>query len=157
MSTAFSVRLQARAYEVDRQGHVNQAVYTQYAEHARWEFLQAAGLTPDVLADAGLGPVLLKATVRFQRELRAGDHVDVSCVISGGKGQLIELVQRFQTPGGIAVARFENTIGLLDLATRRLVPDPRAMMRELAKQPDVLFPDTPEQSQAKPDSAEGQA
>ncbi|MEU9235219.1 acyl-CoA thioesterase [Streptomyces subrutilus] len=142
MGTPFSVRVQARAYEVDRQGHLNQAVYMQYAEHARWQFLQAAGLTPDVLAAAGIGPVLLKASVRFQRELRAGDEVDVGCAIGGGQGKLIELMQRFHTPGGVPIARIETVVGLLDLATRRLLPDPRTTLRELAKQPDVLGLDT---------------
>lgn len=141
MEQPFSVRVQARAYEVDRQGHVNQAVYMQYAEHARWQFLLAAGLTPDVLSAAGIGPVLLKASIRFQRELRAGDEVDISCAISGGQGQLIELMQRFRTPGGVPVARVECTVGLLDLTARRLLPDPHAKLRELAKQPDVLYPE----------------
>ncbi|MFJ8843674.1 acyl-CoA thioesterase [Streptomyces cyaneofuscatus] len=138
MEHPFSVRIQARAYELDRQGHLNQAVYMQYAEHARWQFLQAAGLTPDVLGEAGIGPVLLKASIRFQRELRAGDEVDVGCAITGGHGRLVELTQRFHTPDGVPVARVEGVIGLLDLATRRLLPDPRGKLRELAKQPDAL-------------------
>ncbi|MFF5449521.1 acyl-CoA thioesterase [Streptomyces sp. NPDC012888] len=142
MQQPFTVRIQARGYEVDRQGHLNQAVYTQYAEHARWEFLQAAGLTPDVLGEAGTGPVLLKTTIRFQRELRTGDEVDVGCAISGSRGKLVELLQQFQTPGGIPVARIESVIGLLDLTTRRLLPDPLATLRELAKRPDMLGTDT---------------
>ena len=141
MTSPFSVRVQARAYEVDRQGHVNQAVYTQYAEHARWQFLHAAGLTPEVLSAAEVGPVLLRQTIRFQRELLAGDDVDISCTISGGQGQLLELMQRFVTPDGVAVARVEGTIALMDMSTRKLLADPRAKLRELAKQPEVLFPD----------------
>ncbi|MFB6550717.1 acyl-CoA thioesterase [Streptomyces sp. NPDC056405] len=141
-TTTFSVRVQARDYELDRQGHLNQAVYMQYAEHARWQFLQAAGLTADVLGAAGIGPVLLKATVRFQHELRAGDEVDVGCAMSGGQGKLVELIQRFQTPDGVPVARIEGVIGLLDLTTRRLLPDPRATMRKLATRPDILQLDT---------------
>ncbi|MFD9910287.1 acyl-CoA thioesterase [Streptomyces sp. NPDC059063] len=142
MDSQFSVRVQTRGYELDRQGHLNQAVYLQYAEHARWQFLHAAGLTPDVLGAAGIGPVLLKATVRFQRELRAGDEVDVGCAVSGGQGKLVELLQPFHTPDGVPVARIEGVIGLLDLATRRLLPEPRALLRKLAAQPDVLGLDT---------------
>jgi acyl-CoA thioester hydrolase len=138
MGNPFSVRIQVRGYELDRQGHLNQAVYMQYAEHARWQFLQAAGFTADVLGEAGIGPVLLKATVRFQRELRAGDEVDVGCAISGGQGKLVELMQRFHTPDGIPVARIDSVIGLLDLTSRRLLPDPRAKLRELATRPDML-------------------
>lgn len=146
MGKPFSVRIEVRGYELDRQGHLNQAVYMQYAEHARWQFLQAAGFTPDVLGEAGIGPVLLKATVRFQRELKAGDEVDVSCTISGGQGRLVELMQRFHTPAGVPVARIDSVIGLLDLTTRRLLPDPRATLRELATRPDVLSTPTPERA-----------
>ncbi|MDG4762674.1 acyl-CoA thioesterase [Solwaraspora sp. WMMD406] len=138
MRTPFSVRIQTRGYELDRQGHLNQAVYMQYAEHARWRFFHAAGLTQDVLGEAGIGPVLLKATVRFQRELQSGDEVDVGCVVSGGQGKLVELMQRFERPDGTSVARIEAVIGLLDLTTRQLLRDPRATMRELATKPDVL-------------------
>ncbi|MGA4837467.1 acyl-CoA thioesterase [Streptomyces sp. G45] len=138
MKDNFTVRVQTRGYELDQQGHLNQAVYMQYAEHARWEFLHAAGLTPDVLRAAGIGPVLLKATIRFQRELRAGDEVDVGCAISGGQGKLMELTQPFHTPDGVPVARFEGVIGVLDLATRHLLSDPRAILHKLAPRPDVL-------------------
>ena len=41
----FQVRVTVRGYELDSLGHLNQAVYLQYAEHARWEILRAAGLT----------------------------------------------------------------------------------------------------------------
>jgi acyl-CoA thioester hydrolase len=144
MEKSFSIRIKVRGYELDQQGHLNQAVYTQYAEHARWEFLQAAGVTPDVLGAAGIGPVLLKATVKFQRELRGGDEVDVGCVISGGQGKLVELTQRFHKPDGVSVARIDCVLGLLDLTTRQLISDPRAKLLELATRPEVLFVPTPE-------------
>lgn len=45
----FQVRIRVRGYELDTQGHLNQAVYLQYGEHARWECLRAAGISPDKL------------------------------------------------------------------------------------------------------------
>ena len=48
MEDVFSVRVKVRGYELDTQGHLNWAEYLHYAEHARWEFLAAAGITePD--------------------------------------------------------------------------------------------------------------
>lgn len=79
MADTFRVRIQVRGYELDTQGHLNQAVYMQYAEHARWEFLKAAGVTQDGLVASGVAPVQLEATIRYRRELRANDEVDVSC------------------------------------------------------------------------------
>ena len=44
MADPFRVRVTVRGYELDTQGHLNQAVYLQYAEHARWECLRASGI-----------------------------------------------------------------------------------------------------------------
>ncbi|MGW2215049.1 hypothetical protein ACWCSD_08675 [Nonomuraea sp. NPDC001684] len=32
----FSVRIAVRGYELDTQGHLNNVVYHQYGDHARW-------------------------------------------------------------------------------------------------------------------------
>ncbi|MFI9593032.1 acyl-CoA thioesterase [Nonomuraea sp. NPDC052265] len=40
----FSVRIAVRGYELDTQGHLNNVVYHQYGDHARWECLRAAGV-----------------------------------------------------------------------------------------------------------------
>jgi acyl-CoA thioester hydrolase len=138
MADTFSLRIRVRGYELDAQGHLNQAVYSQYAEHARWEFLRAAGVSHDDLVASGVGPALLRTTVRFQRELRAGDEVDVSCAFEWRDGKLIELVQDFRLPDSTLVARLAGTIGLIDLETRKLVADPRGRFRALAAAPEVL-------------------
>ncbi|GAA1817745.1 hypothetical protein HC028_20920 [Planosporangium flavigriseum] len=82
----FSVRITVRGYELDTQGHLNSAVYHQYGEHARWEYLKAAGVTTDKLLASGVGPVQLEATIKFFRELRGGDEVDVTCEFSPRAG-----------------------------------------------------------------------
>ncbi|NEE06507.1 thioesterase, partial [Streptomyces sp. SID7499] len=70
----FSVDVTVRGYELDTQGHLNQAVYLQYAEHARWELLRAAGLPQEKLLADGVGPVQLEVTVKYRRELRGGER-----------------------------------------------------------------------------------
>jgi acyl-CoA thioester hydrolase len=138
MAEPFSVRVGVRGYELDAQGHVNQAVYVQYAEHARWEHLRAAGVSGEALAAEGLGPALLRTTIRFQHELRGGDEVDVTCAFGWRPGRLVELEQHLRRPDGTAVAELTGTIGLVDLATRKLVADPRGRFRALATAPGVL-------------------
>ena len=59
----FSVSVSVRGYETDSQGHLNQAVYLQYAEHARWSILRAAGIDQADLLAKGVGPVALENTV----------------------------------------------------------------------------------------------
>ena len=73
VSDAFRVRIAVRTYELDVQGHVNGAVYLQYGEHARWECLRAAGISQGEMHQRNISPVRLEETVRYHRELRAGD------------------------------------------------------------------------------------
>ena len=132
------MRIRVRGYELDTQGHLNQAVYLQYAEHVRWELLRAAGITQDGLIASGVGPVALETTVRYRRELRGGDEVDVSCGFVWGENRTFALEQAYRRPDGVHVAELTGVCGLLDLATRRLVPDPAGRFRSLAAVPDVL-------------------
>jgi len=134
----FSVRVTVRGYELDTQGHLNQAVYLQYAEHARWELLRTAGLPQDKLIASGVGPVALETTIKFRRELRGGDEVDVSCVFSYGTGKTFTVTQQITKLDGTVAAEITGTAGMLDLAERRLIADPAAYLRELADNPELL-------------------
>ncbi|MFI7421008.1 hypothetical protein [Nonomuraea sp. NPDC049684] len=40
----FSVPIAVRGYELDTRGHLDNVVYHQYGDHARWECLRAAGV-----------------------------------------------------------------------------------------------------------------
>jgi acyl-CoA thioester hydrolase len=138
MSDAFSVRVKVRGYELDTQGHLNWAEYLHYAEHARWECLAAAGVRQDALIATGFGPVVLDVAVRFKRELRGGDEVDVTCAFVFEGGKTFQILQDFKRPDGRVAAALISTSGLLDLAERRLTDDPGKHFRALATAPEVL-------------------
>ncbi|MCO1614636.1 acyl-CoA thioesterase [Micromonospora sp. CPM1] len=135
MADPFRVRVAVRGYELDMQGHLNQAVYLQYAEHARWECLRASGIGQDRLLAGGVGPVALEVTVRYLRELRGGDEVDVTCEFHWGEGKTFRIGQEFTRADGTPVASVTGVGGLLDLTGRRLVADPRERFRALATDP----------------------
>jgi acyl-CoA thioester hydrolase len=138
MGDPFQVRITVRGYELDTQGHLNQAVYLQYAEHARWECLRAAGISQDRLIAGGVGPVALEVTLRYLHELRGGDEVDVSCAFAWGEGKTFRIEQEYRTPDGTPVASLTSVGGLLDLHERRLVANPAARFRTLATNPEPL-------------------
>ncbi|APY85620.1 acyl-CoA thioesterase [Streptomyces alfalfae] len=138
MAEPFSVRVDVRGYETDTQGHVNQAVYLQYAEHARWSLLRAAGIAQTDLLDKGVGPVALENTVRYRSELRAGDETTVSCAFVWGGGKTFRIEQAVTKADGTVAATFTSVGGLMDLKERRLVADPRECFRALASDPSLL-------------------
>jgi acyl-CoA thioester hydrolase len=121
-----------RGYETDVLGHLNQSVYLNYAEHARWSLLQAAGIGQNELIGKGVGPVALETTIRYLRELRAGDETLVTCVFSWGEGKTFRIEQQIRKPDGTVAAEITAVSGLMDLKERRLVRDPREYFRALA-------------------------
>ncbi|MEW2261867.1 MULTISPECIES: acyl-CoA thioesterase [unclassified Streptomyces] len=138
MSEPFSVPVTVRGYETDTQGHLNQAVYLNYAEHARWSLLRAAGIRQTDLVARGVGPVALETTIRYRRELLAGDEVEVSCVFEWGEGKTFRIVQVLSKADGTVAAEIEAVGGLMDLTARKLVADPRQRFRELASDPGLF-------------------
>ncbi|MFH8791726.1 acyl-CoA thioesterase [Streptomyces sp. NPDC017941] len=138
MSEPFSVSITVRGYETDTQGHLNQAVYLQYAEHARWSLLRAAGIEQRDLLDKGVGPVALENTVRYRSELHAGDEVTVSCAFVWSEGKTFRIEQTVTKADGRTAATLSGVGGLLDLKERRMVADPKEYFRALASDPRVL-------------------
>ncbi|EST34770.1 thioesterase [Streptomyces roseochromogenus subsp. oscitans DS 12.976] len=126
------MRVSVRGYETDTQGHLNQSVYLNYAEHARWSLLQAAGIGQARLVARGVGPVALETTIRYERELLAGDEVDVTCAFEWGGGKTFRILQEIRKADGTVAARISAVVGLLDLKERKLLTDPREVFKQLA-------------------------
>ena len=59
-STYYTV---VRGYELDSFGHLNNAVYLNYAEQAKWEFLNENKLL-ETVQEYGLFPVIMENNIR---------------------------------------------------------------------------------------------
>ncbi|HEY3684533.1 MAG TPA: acyl-CoA thioesterase [Streptosporangiaceae bacterium] len=140
MADAFAARVTVRGYELDMNGHVNQAVYMQYGEHARWEFLKAAGISGTALAESGMGTVVLELTIRFHNELRDGDTVDVTCAYTSRSEKTFTVAHTLHRTDGVLAAEITGTGGLLNLTTRRLLPNPIAHLESLSTNPTLFHP-----------------
>ncbi|MEU6559557.1 acyl-CoA thioesterase [Nocardia nova] len=127
-----------RGYELDVNGHLNQAVYHQYAEHARWELLRAAGLVPDKMQLSGLGPVVLESTVKYRRELHLCDEITITCECRWGDGKVFWMDQQIRKLDGTVSAEVSVVLGLMDLRARKLVPNPGERFLELAESAETL-------------------
>lgn len=138
MAEPFSVPVTVRGYETDVQGHLNQSVYLQYGEHARWSLLQAAGIRQADLMANGVGPVALETTISYRRELLAGDEVEVTCAFVWGEGKTFRIEQTVRRTDGTVAAEITGVGGLMDLKIRKLVADPREHFRALAKDPTLF-------------------
>jgi acyl-CoA thioester hydrolase len=134
----FSVPVTVRGYETDTQGHLNQAVYLNYAEHARWSILQAAGIRQADMMAAGVGPVALETTVKYRRELRAGDEVEVTCSFEWSGGKTFRIHQLVLKTDGTVAAEITGVGGVMDLTARKLIADPAEFFRGKATAPELF-------------------
>jgi acyl-CoA thioester hydrolase len=138
VSEPFSVPVTVRGYETDVQGHLNQSVYINYAEHARWSLLRAAGISQAELIGRGVGPVALETTIRYLRELIAGDEVEVTCAFAWSDGKTFRVEQTIRKTDGTVAAEVTAVGGLMDLKERRLVREPQKIFKELSTDPSLF-------------------
>ena len=64
---------EVRDYECDLQGIVNNAVYQQYLEHARHQFLKRHGFSFAELTKSGINLVVVRAELDYKAPLRSGE------------------------------------------------------------------------------------
>lgn len=79
--TLFTVGLKVRDYECDMQGIVNNAVYQNYLETARHEFLLSRGVDFADLTERGIIVIVTRAELDYKKPLRSGDSFDVTVAV----------------------------------------------------------------------------
>jgi len=70
----FTLEMAVRDYECDLQGVVNNAVYQNYLEHARHEYLKSIGIDFAALAAQGINLVVTRVEIDYKASLTSGDR-----------------------------------------------------------------------------------
>jgi acyl-CoA thioester hydrolase len=100
VTTPNRVEVEARSYELDPYGHLNNAVYINWLEHGRLCFLRDRGLTYTSIPEQhGVHVVVVHQDVAFSAQVRLGDRLVVESRIG-----------RF----GNSSFRFDQTIAFAD-------------------------------------------
>ena len=75
--------LTVRPYECDSYGHVNHAVYVNYLEHARMQFLHAAGFDYKGMIADGFFTVISRMDVSYRSPAYADDALEIETEATG--------------------------------------------------------------------------
>jgi thioesterase III len=70
-------KLTVRSYELDSYNHVNNAVYLQYLEYARMEYLKAIGFDYPGLYDAGYFLYVTHIDIHYRQSARLFDELSI--------------------------------------------------------------------------------
>lgn len=113
--------------DMDRQGHVNNAVYSTYLETGRVGVI----FDPDQsLQVAGSTTVLARIQIDFLKELRWPGQIEVGTAVAEiGRSSYVFTQGIFCD--GVCVATGRSTMVLIDLETRRATPLPPILIERL--------------------------
>jgi acyl-CoA thioester hydrolase len=120
-----------RAADLDAFGHVNNAKYLTYIEHARFSYMDALGLWQGDVKDAGVIiadiHVAFIAPAFFRSSVRVGTRI----ARLGGKSMRYEHELRESVTGEL-LATAEAIIVAYDYTAHKTVPVPDAWRRKIA-------------------------
>ena len=117
----FEYSFVVRGHEMDSFGHVNNAVYLQYLEQARWEIIREAGLV-DIIHAHGLLLIVVDVHVRYMRELKVYDRVRITSDVSYQPPYIIYRHGIYNDTAGTKAAR--GTVKTVLLGPERKPVDP---------------------------------
>ncbi len=117
----FSYSTTIRESHLDTFGHVNNAVYLQLLEEARWEFITARGYGLDVVTKTGVGPTILEFNLRFRKELRLRQKITIVSQGISYDRKIGKLKQEIYNEAGELCFEGIMTYGLFDTKERKLV------------------------------------
>jgi acyl-CoA thioester hydrolase len=115
----------------DAFGHVNNTIYFRWMEIARIEYFEWAGLN-ELLAQAGIGPILASVKCDFRRQLKYPDTVLVSAKVTSMGGASIKMAHLIysQTQKAVA-AEGDSVIVSFDYQAQRPVRVPDSIRAKI--------------------------
>ena len=109
--------------DLDANGHVNYAAYIDAAGDLRYRFFIEHDFQPEKFQELGIGPVYTSINAQFFREVRMGETVTITYLLSG----LSLLGGHWKVQHDVLKANGKKTVSInlegaiLDLATRKPV------------------------------------
>jgi acyl-CoA thioester hydrolase len=113
MQKKTTITFSARGYELDSYGHINNAVYLNYFEHARWEYFRELELF-SILQTFEHLPVVTDVHIRYQREIRLFDELLIESFCVMEKPYLVFRQKISNKTTGMTAARATTKLIFLD-------------------------------------------
>jgi len=74
----YEKNLEIRWSDLDPNYHVRHSLYYDYGAYSRISFLNENGITPELMLQHNIGPILFREECLFKREIKFGDKIMVN-------------------------------------------------------------------------------
>lgn len=115
---------------LDTFGHMNNAVYLVLLEEARWDIITNNGYGVDKIIETGQGPTILEINLRFKKELKLRDPIEIHSQLISYDNKIARMTQNIMRGDELCFTG-EITFGLFDLRERKLIPPTPAWLKAL--------------------------
>ncbi|WII72913.1 acyl-CoA thioesterase [Bdellovibrio sp. 22V] len=132
MSEVSSYKVQIKEHHVDSYGHVNNATYLSLYEEARWELITPRGYGFNDIHRLKQGPVILEVHLKFLREIRLRETINITTKLVGYKGKIGQMLQQMVKEDGTVASEALFTFGLFDMKERKLIEPTAEWKKALA-------------------------
>jgi thioesterase-3 len=107
-------------HHLDFLGHVNNAIYFQILEEARWDMMTTQGCGVAEIKANNIGIVVLEVHIRYKRELTLRQKITIKTKIVSLNKSILKLNQTIIDEAHEIYCEADFTCGFFDLAQRKL-------------------------------------
>ncbi len=118
----FEYKKQVLEHHLDTYGHVNNAVYLQIYEEARWDISEKAGWGWAQVMEEKIGPVVLAANITYKKEPHNREGITIKTQFKNMRNSLVGVInQEIYNEQGRLASTLELQVGMINLTTRKLL------------------------------------
>lgn len=128
--TDYSRTYEIRWSDIDANGHVNYAAYIDAAGDLRYRFFTEHNFPPEKFLQLGIGPIYTAIHAQFFREVRMGETVTITYILSGlsPQGARWKVHHDILKSNGKKAVSIDLEGAILDLSTRKpALPTPELL------------------------------
>jgi acyl-CoA thioester hydrolase len=120
-SAVFDYPILIREGHLDTFGHVNNAVYLQIFEEARWDLITKRGYGLDKVRETKQGPTILEIKIKFLKEMKLRTQAVIKTQMISYEKKIGVMKQWIEDSSGANCYEAEFIFGLFDVRERKLV------------------------------------
>lgn len=117
--------------QIDANVHLRHSAYADFAAQARLEVLGQLGMSPAIMAEHKIGPILFREETVYLREVKLGDTVSVSCSLTKCRedGSRWSFEQKIYRGDGAEAAKVTVDGAWIDMVKRKLTVPPEEFVQ----------------------------